>query len=179
MVKRKISMDNAILEYKRIDSLYKGEVSLGVRMGYGISQKEYFTNTWNLNPKQYIRKNKNLLKILNPIFGRAALLAAAPRLWADRVLQFLDLDTFFANNIYTGEPFLRKPNPLIFQKIANDLKTETHSIISIGDQEITDILPAKSAGMVTLKVGDGLTCAEYQAKDTTEAITLLEKEGHI
>ncbi|HEX7042425.1 MAG TPA: HAD-IA family hydrolase [Patescibacteria group bacterium] len=175
----KVSKKEALEEYIRINKLYKGEVSLGVRQEYGIDRDKYFENTWNLNPKKYVLQNKKLSSIFTPLIGRATLLTAAPRIWAIRVLQRLNLENTFGESIYTGEPILRKPNPLIFQKIAEDLSVDASRIISIGDQEESDILPAKSIGMKTIRIGGDATEADFQVENIDDAINLLRKEEYI
>lgn len=179
MDKNKISKSTAIAEFKRINKKYNGEISLGMRIEHKIEKNEYFGNTWNLNPKKYIKKDKELVKIFDLLEDKAILLTNAPRIWADIVLDHLEIKEFFGNRMYTGEPILRKPNPLIFQKISEDLGFATSEFISIGDQEESDILPAQSIGMKTIHIGQGSTSANYQAKDIVAAINILRKEGYI
>lgn len=175
-----ISADEAISEYDRIKAIYKGEMSLGVEREYGIDRYEYFRNTWNLKPEEYIEKDTELPRTLEKIRGRMALLTAAPRIWAGNVLAYLDIENVFEGNIYSGELDVRKPNPLIFLRIANDLNVPPTNIFSIGDQEYSDIIPAKSIGMKTIRIGSSDdTVADYQADTVKSAICILQKEGFI
>lgn len=175
-----ISLEQAIKEYERIKEQYNGEVSLGVEQEYGIDRFEYFDNTWNLNPEHYIQKDEDLSELFQPFEGNIALLTAAPKIWTINVLAYLDIIGVFGSAIYTGEPNLRKPDPLIFQKIADELDVPPERVISIGDQEYSDILPAKSIGMKAIYVGiDESTTADYQAQDIYEAVQILKEEGYI
>lgn len=180
MERRGLSRSEALSEFERIKVKYDGEVSLGVEKEYGIDRYDYFGNTWNLNPNDYIEKDSDLPIILNQLKGKIVLLTAAPLIWAKNVLAYLDIERMFENNLYTGEPNMRKPNPAIFLKIANDLNVPPKYIFSIGDQEHSDIIPAKSIGMKTVLIGVSQnTIADYQANNVKSAINLLRKEGFI
>jgi len=113
------------------------------------------------------------------VLFRSALLTAAPRVWALKVLSHLKLQKVFGENLYTGEPILRKPNPQVFQQIADNFGVKPNQVFSIGDQEDTDIIPAKKIGMKTIRVGRGKTKADYQTKDVISAIDLLRKEKYL
>lgn len=179
MTKKKINEKDALIEYKRLYEKYKGQISLGVKFEHNINILEFFKNTWNMNPSKYIEKNNELKILLNPFTGKVALLTNAPRIWTTKVIQYLELEEIFKNMIHTGEPIIRKPNPLIFQKIAKKFNVNNSQIISIGDQEETEIIPAKSIGMKTLFIGQGATSADYSAINLKEAIILIKKEGFL
>lgn len=169
-----ISPSASETEYKRIYQLFNGEMSLGIEKEYGISRSEYFTNTWNLSPEDYITKNPLLPEMLGALQGRAALLTAAPRIWATRVLSFLDIDSVFGEMVFTGEPDERKPNPVVFQNIATVFNENPKNIFSIGDQEDSDILPAKQVGMRTVRIGSSETAADYSAENILLAIQFIK-----
>lgn len=174
-----LSPEEAITEHKRVSNKFNGEVSLGLESDFGIDRAEYFAATWNLDPSAYIDKNPNLRDLIMQLHGRIALLTAAPRIWAVRVLAHLNVEDVFGYNVFTGDPDERKPNVVVFQNIANIFDSPTNQIFSIGDQEQTDILPAKSIGMKTLKIGSSVTSADYHADDIELAISLLKSKGHI
>lgn len=180
MNNRGFSKEKATAEYERIRQKYNGEISLGVEKEYGINRYEYFEKTWNLNPQDYLEKDADLPKMLEELKGRIALLTAAPRIWAVNVLAFLDLNRLFMEKLYTGEPDERKPDTAVFRRIAADFKVSPEQIFSIGDQEKTDIIPAKNIGMKTVLIGNSqTTTADYQASDLKLAMAILKKEGFI
>lgn len=180
MEKRGLSRIDAITEYERIKEAYKGEVSLGVESEYGIDRYEFFDNTWNINPEGYIEKDTDLPEMLERLQGRIALLTAAPKIWAVNVLSYLGIEEIFGDSLYTGEPDERKPNPAVFQRIADDFSVSPKKVFSIGDQEYSDIVPAKSIGMKTVLVGSSQnSIADYQANNIKLAISLLRKEGFV
>lgn len=174
-----LSEPGAIAEYNRLFAVFNGEVSLGLEAEHGIRRTEYFSQTWNLNPHEYMERDPNLPEMLAQLQGRIALLTAAPRVWAVRVLAFLDIKALFEDKIFTGDPDERKPNPVVFQNIADAFGDPPSNVFSIGDQEHTDIIPAKSIGMKTVRIGSSDTVADYFADDVTLAVALLRKEGFV
>jgi FMN phosphatase YigB (HAD superfamily) len=175
-----LNQEASVLEYERIKTSYQGEVSLGVEKEYGINRYEYFRYTWDFDPGEYIVKDTDLAEKFEVLQGRIALLTAAPRVWAVNVLAYLDLTVAFGINVFTGEPDLRKPDPRVFSSIALELGADPRMVFSLGDQEETDILPAREAGMRTVRIGTGVdTVADYLAPDVIVAIELLRKEGFV
>ena len=57
------------------------------------------------------------------------------------------------------------------------LEIKPNRLISIGDQERTDILPAQTLGMLTVRIGGNDTNADFLASDIPDAINQLKKEG--
>lgn len=175
-----IDIEQAILIYQELKNDYRGEVSLGIEDRYGVNRYKYFENTWNLNPAEYIEKNDEIQRGIKDLQGRIALLTAAPRIWAIRVLAFLDMEKLFGQYIYTGEPDLRKPNPDIFEKIAIEMGVEPSMVASVGDQEESDILPAKIVGMKTVLISEQPSRqADFTVKDVVGAIQILKSVNFI
>jgi len=162
----------AINEYKRIKETYS-HVSLGVEKEHGFNRYQFFENTWNLNPENYIGKNMALKDIFKILDGRVAVLTAAPRIWAEAALKYLGIYEFVKDKLFTGEPDLRKPNPEIFVKVAKSLGTAPENVYSIGDQEHSDIIPAKQIGMKTIIVGSKSEHADYQINTINELIPII------
>lgn len=179
MQRRDITLEEAMIEYERIKTKYNGEVSLGVEREYGIDRYEYFAYTWDFQPELYVERDDDIRETLEQLRGRIALLTAAPRIWAIRTLAFLSLEDLFEGRIFTGEPDLRKPNPEAFRTVVRTLMSSPDLTFSIGDQEETDIVPAKTIGMKTLFIGSTKTSANYRAKDIKSAINLLRREGFV
>jgi HAD superfamily hydrolase (TIGR01549 family) len=179
MERRDLDQPQAIAEYDRIKTKYKGEVSLGVEAEYGIDRYEYFDATWGMqNPQDYLDKDPDLQLLLMGMSERSAILTSAPRVWTLKVLAFLNIGGIFGNNIYTGEPNLRKPDPEVFKYVADRfLKVPYGQILSVGDQEESDIIPAKKVGMRTVKIGITDTTADFNAKDIKDALRMLKEEG--
>ncbi len=177
--KLSLSPTDSEREHDRISEEFKGEVSIGVENELGISRSEYFAATWDLMPEEYVEPDPGLRGELEDLRGRIAVLTAAPRIWAARVLSFLDIEDLFDGKIFTGEPNLRKPDPNVFRMVAMSLDAQPENVFSIGDQEHTDIVPAKKIGMKAVKIGPGETVADFQAEDVKQALGILRRGGFI
>jgi FMN phosphatase YigB (HAD superfamily) len=136
--------------YEDIKKEFAGEVSIGLEAKFGIDRYEWFKNTWNLNPADFIEQ-KDLLPLVKSLDGTIAILTAAPRVWADSVLRYLNLSEYIPN-LFTGEPNVRKPNPLAFRRVCDYFYVSPNECVSVGDQIHSDILPAKVLGMKTVLV---------------------------
>lgn len=166
----------AMAVLKKVQLDYDGEISIGLERSYGIDRYDLFDQTWGREVARYIIPNSELRGQLEPFVGRAALLSAAPRVWVSRVLDFLGVTDVFEDRIFSGEPDLRKPNPQVFALVARTLGVQPEQCVSIGDQNHSDILPAKSLGMRTALVGPEQLDADVYAPSLTTLIPqLLER----
>lgn len=172
----KISNDEAQEVFEKVDRQFKGELSIGFEKMYGIDRYEYYEATWNLSPKDYIGSDVQLAEALAPFRGRALLLTAAPRAWAQGALEHLGIADIFGENIITGEPDIRKPDPAVFTQAARQLNAHPSDIISIGDQNYSDIVPARSLGMTTILIGPELQDAHYRAASVYDAINIIKEK---
>jgi len=101
-------------------------------------------------------------------------LSDAPKTWIKKVLAHLEVDSYFHDNIFSGEGDVRKEFYNAFEEIVKDLKTEADNCIVIGDQEDTDILPAKKVGLKTVYVGPAeKTEADYKINNILELKNIL------
>lgn len=174
-----LNKEDALTKYLNIKTRFNGEVSLGVEKEFGIPRSVYFAATWDLDPSEFVEEQLELLNTLSSLTVSLGLLSAAPQVWIKKVLDFLEVRDIFEPAIFSGEPDIRKPNPQAFLQIAEFWKVPPASLISIGDQEETDILPAKSLGMTTVLISKttSTSAADFIAKDAVTAIQLLKKEN--
>lgn len=117
---------------------------------YGISREDYFNIVWNLNPENLItnyQTQAEVIKQLAKTGKKLILLTSGAKIWQQQVISFLGLDDCF-ESIYTGESFTQKEE--IFQMLSE--RYQPGKIISVGDQEKTDILPAATFGCNTLLI---------------------------
>lgn len=159
----------------KVGTAFNGELGIGFEKTYGIDRYEYYESTWACDPENYITFDAQLAEYMKAFTGRSLLLTAAPRAWATKAITHLGLGSVFGNNIITGEPDIRKPNPAVFVQAAQILHTRPEDIISIGDQNHSDILPAKSLGMTTILIGPERLDAHYHASSIHDAIKLLKE----
>lgn len=170
-----LNPEQAAERYEELMTEYDGEMSLGLEREFGIDRSRFFAETWNLNPAEFIVHASDIRERLRAIAQPVLLLSAAPRVWVDRALQYMNIDDIFGDNIISGDPDLRKPNPDVFRQAAERLNVPACDVISVGDQEHTDIVPAQSIGMSTLRIGSSETVADIWAQDITSAIEKITK----
>lgn len=117
---------------------------------YKISRNDYFDIVWNIDPSQIVKQFEtpvSTIKAIKNTDTKLILLTSAPRVWTKRVLETLDLKNAF-ELVITGDQFATKEE--IFRRLAGWYLPA--NVISIGDQEKTDIIPAKKFGFSTLLV---------------------------
>lgn len=171
-----MSPEQAVSEYDRIRSAYNRQVSLGFEAEHGIDRYRFFSQTWGqLEPGEYIEADRRLPDAMGELQGKIALLTAAPRVWAVKVLAHLQLEDIFGERLYTGEPDLRKPNQQLIRNIVSDFGSESGDVFAIGDEETSDIAPANAVGIKTIKVGPGETSANYQVDDMFTALQISQR----
>lgn len=159
---------------------YKGELSLAVEKELGINRSDFFDLAWNVTASKFISRNKILAPTLQQLNVPSGVLTAAPKIWAKKALTFLQIRNVFGEAIFTGDPDIRKPNPEAFLQLSHFWNLKPSQVLAIGDQEETDILPAKSLGMKTLRIANQAeTKADFIAPDIITAIALLKEKGMI
>lgn len=151
-----LGRDDAEKVYRDIRTSYDENISLGLEYEYGIDRYDYFNSTWDIDPEPIIDFDPRITKTLRNLSTRAVLLTSAPQVWSKKVLRQMNVEDAF-EEIYTGEADIRKPNPAIFSTIAINLGMKSGGIVSIGDQEWSDIVPAKSIGMRTVLIAEKTT----------------------
>lgn len=156
---------------------YNHHLSLGLEYEHGIARDLFFNATWDLHPAEFIDMQPQLLHVLSELTVRSGLLTAAPKVWAKRVLDHLGVRSLFDTAILCGDQDVRKPDPQAFQQAADMLELKPRQLISIGDQEQTDILPAQALGMLTVRIGGDSTNADFLATDILDAINQLKEAG--
>lgn len=123
---------------------------------YGIDRKQFFDQVWDIDPNLILQNYEEAVGTLRKFTDtvntgadaiKMILLTSAPSVWAKRVLEFLKLDDVF-ESVYTGEMYGNKEE--VFDILAARYNAE--QIVSIGDQEQTDIRPAQDRNMTGILI---------------------------
>lgn len=117
---------------------------------YAISREDYFNIVWDIEPQGLVYNFQiaaQTVKKISESGKKLVLLTSAPKVWQEKVVEFLGINNLF-EAIYTGEDFSQKEE--IFSMLAQ--RYEPFKILSIGDQETTDIAPAAALGLSTLLI---------------------------
>lgn len=174
----KLSDEAAWNRYDELLRRYDGEMSLGLEREFGINRMRFFDETWDIDPENIIVPEPGLREQMERLDIQCALLTAAPRVWAKRAIGYIGIANLFGDNIITGEPDIRKPNPEVFRQIMNKVGSMASQTVSIGDQDFSDIVPAKQLGMRTVRIGqDENSVADLQARNVNDALVKLRQKG--
>ncbi len=112
------------------------------------------------------------LKELRKMSKHMGLITDADTPYTLKVLKSLGIKELF-DSITTAEDVgVGKPNPKIFEAALKNSKSDIR--IYIGDSEFRDIKGAKNVGMITIKIGDNNTEADYVANNLPEAVEIIK-----
>ena len=123
---------------------------------YGISRNAFFDQVWDINPETILKNYEEAVSTIRNFADtvntgddrvKMVLLTSAPSVWAAQVINYLGLSDVF-ESVYTGDMFGTKDE--IFDILASRYIPER--IVSIGDQEQTDIRPARERNMQTILI---------------------------
>lgn len=134
---------------------YGNSISIGLEKEFKIDRYDYFDFAWNIEAKNYVQPNPQLKPFLLSLENNfdLVLLSDAPKIWVRIVLDYLGVGEIFKDNVFSGEGDTRKEFGNAFEIICKKMGIETNMCIAVGDQEETDIAPAKKMGMKTVFVG--------------------------
>ena len=69
---------------------------------------------------------------------------------AKKIIRQMGLDPFFETILISGELGYRKPHPLVFQKLLENLQVENYQALYVGDDPEPDITGALGAGILPI-----------------------------
>ena len=147
------------------------EISIALEKEYGLDRYDYFKNVWNIPSKGYIKKKSGLKSLLFKLKEKfiLTLVTDSPAVWANHVLEELEVKDIFGDNIFTGEGDERKGLNNAFERIYRKYGVKPENCIIVGDQEHTDIIPAKKEGITTVFVNQETSkFADYNIGDILE-----------
>lgn len=143
---------------REIEKEYGESISIALENKFNINRYDFFNTVWDIPAEQYIQQSHELKILMVKLREKYdfLLVSDSPRVWINHVLRELSInDLFEKDNVYSGEGDLRKSFNNIFQAILKKYQIDPENCISIGDQEETDIVPAKNLGMKTVFVSSG------------------------
>lgn len=137
-----------------IQKKYGEQISVGLEKEFGVNRYDYFDTVWNIPVKGIVRGTEDLRGVLLSLKKeyRLVIVSDAPLVWIKNVLKELGIEDIFRGRIFSGESDRRKGFKNTFSYIAKKMGVETKNCVVVGDQEDTDIIPAKKLGMKTVFV---------------------------
>jgi HAD superfamily hydrolase (TIGR01549 family) len=164
---------------QHIEEQYGEDVSVAFEERFHITRDEYFRSVWDINPEAFVDPAAGLRDMLSRLHPRYAMviLSDAPRIWIDRVLNFCNVADFFEQHIISGEGDRRKNRGNALEYVVERFKVSPSSCIVIGDQEETDIIPARAFGMRAIRVSAPpvTSCADATIAHITDLEAALEQ----
>ncbi len=124
---------------------------------------------------KYVKLASGALEALKEIRNMAehmGLITDADTPYTNKVLEALGIKQFFDSITTAEDAGVGKPNPEIFKMALRYSKSNPK--VYIGDSEFRDVKGAKSVGMLTIKIGNDSTEADYKAPNLLEAVKILK-----
>jgi len=162
-----------------IQKKYGEQISIGLEKEFGINRYDYFNTVWDIPAKGIVRRTKNLRGLLLSLKKecRLVIVSDAPLVWIKNVLKELGIEDIFQGMVFSGEGDRRKEFDNIFYYISKTLKISPLDCIVIGDQEDTDVIPAKKLCMKTVFIHSKLQSreADLSIKSIQSLLTKIKK----
>lgn len=162
---------------KNIIKTYKEEISIGLEKKCGLNRFKYFNTVWNIPAENLVKYNSQTRSILNLLRKKYVLILVsdAPQIWIQNVIKVLKIKNIFKNKIFSGESDTRKGLGNAFKYIIKKTGGTPKNYIVVGDQEKTDIQPAKKIGMTTIFINKNKTSkiANYNISEFKKITAIL------
>lgn len=161
-----------------INVKYGENISIALEEMFSINRFDYFNNVWNINPKGIVMPNPTLKPLLRNLIKsnfKLVVVSDAPRIWISNVLSYLNILDIFEKNIFSGESDYRKSNGNALTQVLKILNYKPEETLVVGDQEKTDIIPAKELGAKTIYINTVNTSkmADYNIRSINEIKDIL------
>jgi len=141
---------------QKIRREYGEDISIALEKEYNCSRKDYFDSVWNIKAKGIIRGSdsvRGIIKKLNKKY-ELLLISDGAEVWINNALRELDIEKYFKGRILAGDGDKRKSLGNRFNVIPAEYGFSPQDIVVVGDQEETDIIPAKECGFKTVFIGN-------------------------
>lgn len=139
---------------REIQRKYGEDISIALEEKYNCSRKDYFDNVWDIDAGGIIKEAgpvQNIIESLNKKY-ELLLVSDGAEVWIQNALKELGIKKFFLGKILSGDGEKRKSLFNRFDEISVLYNFSPGNIIVVGDQEKTDIIPAKKCGLKTIFV---------------------------
>lgn len=146
-----------------------GDVTPGLNAEYGINTNEFFNAAWDVDPSRYVNYDAGLRSFLLSFHQKKAVLTAAPKVWAKRLLQYLNIYDVF-DGIWTRDDKLRKPDMDVYKMLFRHFNTEPNRSMVI-DDNVRLLKQPKELGICTVLVSKEPSSKKESADFTVRNVT--------
>lgn len=86
----------------------------------------------------------------------------------------------YFEDVFVSEEIGEEKSPSFFKKVLKVIKAKPNDAIMIGDREDVDVIPAKKAGMYSVRIrrgkyAKGKTCADAEVKDLSNILQIIKR----
>lgn len=171
-IKLNKTKDEASKILKVLRTEYGDNISIALEEKFNLLRKDYFDYVWDVEANIFIETHKDLNNILSKLDKefKLILISDAPQIWIDNVLGQLGIAYLFEKEIFSGDGNNRKSFGNRFNSISQYYNILPERIISVGDQENTDIIPACNLGFKTILISKQKqsSVADVRIEDVTK-----------
>jgi len=149
-----LDYENAIVHRKKLFNKY-GTTLKGLMIEEGIEPEEYLKFVHNLNTKDFLKRNEELIDVLSRIKQKKIIFTNSPKEHVLSVIKVLGIENFFSG-IYDIRflEFNNKPQKEGYDKVVKHAGINPKESMMLDDYE-HNLKPAKELGMTTVLVGNG------------------------
>ncbi len=132
-----------------------GTTLKGLMIEEGIEPEEYLKFVHNLNTKNFLKRDEELINVLGRIKQKKIIFTNSPKEHVLSVIKVLGIECFFSG-IYDIRflEFDNKPQKEAYTKVVKHASIDPRESMMVDDYE-HNLLPAKELGMTTVLVGNG------------------------
>ena len=132
-----------------------GTTLKGLMIEEGIEPEEYLKFVHNLNTKDFLKRNEELISMLSRIKQKKIIFSNSPKEHVLSVIKVLGIENFFSG-IYDIRflEFNSKPQKELYNKVVKHAGINPKESMMVDDYE-HNLKPAKELGMTTVLVGNG------------------------
>jgi len=168
-----VPLENASKIWTEMSSRYSGQVSIGLERELAIPRSDYLSYAFGMKPADYICFDKKTRKIIKGIEYKKCILSTAPRVWIDKVLDYMGLEKTFSN-IWSGDGDIRKPQEGAYRQVLEYFNIPVANTLMI-DDEAKNLEVAKNLGIATVLIGqDRKSFIDYNLDSIVNMETILK-----
>ena len=145
--------------YSRLGSNTQTFEFLGLGRAYQLpDRKAVIKVTDEVDRTRFLSKDEKLIGLFEGLNGyRHVLLTNSGRVGALKTLDAIGLPEKVFSGVFTADDFMHsKPHPWAFLTALDFLDEYFHNVLSVGDRDKIDIVPARNLGLMTCKVWAGV-----------------------
>lgn len=148
-----------------------GTTLQGLRKFHAIDEKEYLDYVHDIPIEELILLSPKLRSVLNSIKIKKVIFTNASRSHAERVLHHLNLSDLFDQIIdIRSLNYVNKPYPQAYQRALELTGFPDPSRCVLIDDQLRNIIPAKTLGMTTILIGESHSQYVDHAINTIEEL---------